>query len=74
MADNGDSVYEVEEDDGDMRANGNNLGLIDYAHGRSDVQDWTRQKPIQRGASKHGLSMYIPHAKYICDRCSFDAG
>lgn len=63
---------EVAEGHRDPGANGNTIGLVDYAHGSEYVQRWARQKPSERGASSEGTWMYIPDAEYMFGRISFD--
>ena len=63
---------EVKEGEADMFANGNSLGLVDYTYGSDYVHQWIQQKPSRRGASEHGVWMYIPHAEYMFGRFGFD--
>jgi hypothetical protein len=63
---------EAQEGEADILANGNSLGLVDYSHATSYVQEWTQRKPSQRGASPNGMWMYIPHAEYMFGRFGFD--
>ena len=63
---------EAQEGEADILANGNGLGLVDYSHATSYVQEWAQRKPSQRGASPNGMWMYIPHAEYMFGRFGFD--
>lgn len=63
---------EAQEGEADILANGNSLGLVDYSHATSYVQEWTQRKPSQRGASPNGMWMYIPYAEYMFGRFGFD--
>ena len=63
---------EEPEGNEDMMANGNTIGLVDYAYATDYVHRWARQKPSQRGASPEGTWMYIPNAEYMFGRFGFD--
>ncbi|GJN78367.1 hypothetical protein PLIIFM63780_001861 [Purpureocillium lilacinum] len=62
---------EVQEDGG-VFANTNSIGLVDYTHGSNYVQRWIQQAPGRRGASAHGVWMYIPEGEYMFGRFGFD--
>ncbi|KAF4986382.1 hypothetical protein FDECE_15987 [Fusarium decemcellulare] len=66
-----DELAEVEEE-GDLLANSNTIGLVDHAHGNGHVQQWIRQKPSERGPSPNGIWMYIPDPEYMWGRFGFD--
>ncbi|KAJ3541693.1 hypothetical protein NM208_g4489 [Fusarium decemcellulare] len=68
----GDDELDEVEEEGDILANSNTIGLVDHAHGYDHVQRWTRQKPSQRDSSPHGIWMYIPDPEYMWGRFGFD--
>ncbi|KAJ4314186.1 hypothetical protein N0V84_009022 [Fusarium piperis] len=67
----GNEVEEVEDDE-DLLAASNTVGLVDYEHGNDFVQIWARQKPRERRPSENGVWMYIPDAEYMWGRFGFD--
>ncbi|KIN03348.1 hypothetical protein OIDMADRAFT_51317 [Oidiodendron maius Zn] len=72
MAREEDNFPDEAEEEADILANGNSLGLVDYSHATSYVQAWTQRKPSQRGALSNGMWMYIPYAEYMFGRFGFE--
>ncbi|KAM5350108.1 hypothetical protein ACJ41O_006613 [Fusarium nematophilum] len=62
---------DIAEDD-DSMADTNTVGLVDYAHGSSYVEEWAKQSPKERGSSPNGLWLYIPNPEYMWGRFGFD--
>lgn len=69
----GDVVEEVEDDE-DLLAASNTIGLVDYEHGDALVRKWAQQKPRKRLPSENGVWMYIPDAEYMWGRFGFNQG
>ncbi|KAM0429971.1 hypothetical protein ACHAPT_005976 [Fusarium lateritium] len=67
----GQEVEEVEDEE-DMLAASNTIGLVDYDHGNACVQKWAQEKPRKRRPSENGVWMYIPDAEYMWGRFGFD--